>query len=626
MNAPSYTPPKHWFLRALALLALVAASCTVPNFEISNDAGAGASHCTNLVSDEGETGVDCGGTCPGCAPGGTCVVNNDCLNNQCIAGICQDASCTDSALSGSETDVDCGGGACTGCSAGLRCVINRDCASGVCLTGACAQASCSDKVLNQDETDVDCGGSSCPACVPGQHCKLPTDCAGGDCTGGLCTLTCLDGKGNCDGDASNGCETNLKTDADHCGACETPCSLPHATAACTGGSCTIATCIAPFADCDGDPTNGCEVNTSSDPLNCNACGTACSAINGMPSCVASACQVTCNDGFQDCDNEPANGCETNTNIDVTNCSKCGKVCDTTMGSATCKVGVCGVSTCKAGLGDCDADPTTCETNTTNDVNNCGGCGKACVVPNGTPSCVNSVCKVATCNAGFADCDGKITNGCETNIAGDSANCGTCGTICSLSNATAKCVNKACQVATCSATFADCDGSAANGCETNTSTNSANCGGCGANGVNCAGQFANATGKCVTSACQLSACSANFADCNTVPNDGCEVDLRSNNSNCGTCGLACQAPHGANTCTLAACKPACDAGADGNCDGNNNNGCEVVFANDSSNCGGCGTVCQQTNATNTCSGGSCSPVCTQSFFKSCDGNNNNGCET
>src|SRR4051812_45691055 len=137
MNDLPFTPPKHWVLRALLLLGLVVASCSVPNFEIaSDDGGVGATHCSNLISDEGETGLDCGGTCPACPAGGTCVVNNDCAGNECIGGVCQDASCTDGVQSGSETGVDCGGGACSPCPSGSNCLAARDCASGVCLTGA----------------------------------------------------------------------------------------------------------------------------------------------------------------------------------------------------------------------------------------------------------------------------------------------------------------------------------------------------------------------------------------------------------------------------------------------------------------------------------------------------------
>ena len=92
-----------------------------------------------------------------------------------------------------------------------------------------------------------------------------------------------------------------------------------------------------------------------------------------------------------------------------------------------------------------------------------------------------------------------------------------------------------------------------------------------------------------------------------------------------CNIACQAPHGTNTCSLGVCMPSCGT-AFGNCDGSASTGCEAVFANDANNCGACGTVCQANNATNTCASGVCSPVCSQTYFKSCDGNPNNGCET
>ena len=37
MNGLSFSPPKRWLLRALLLLGLVAASCSVPNFEVGDD-------------------------------------------------------------------------------------------------------------------------------------------------------------------------------------------------------------------------------------------------------------------------------------------------------------------------------------------------------------------------------------------------------------------------------------------------------------------------------------------------------------------------------------------------------------------------------------------------------------
>ncbi|HTA91015.1 MAG TPA: cellulose binding domain-containing protein [Polyangiaceae bacterium] len=617
-------------VRALAAFSLLAASCSVPNFEVSPDGGAAAPHCLNQVLDPGlETGIDCGGTCSPCGAGQACVGNADCAGGQCVASLCQNASCTDGVQSGTETDVDCGGGGCSPCAPGLKCVQATDCDSGVCASGTCSQPTCSDKIKNGAETDKDCGGSACPTCSPGQACSVDSDCAGGSCANGACALVCLDGKGNCDGDATNGCETNLKTDPAHCGACDTPCDIPHATASCSGGSCQVQACAAPYADCDGDPTNGCETNTSGDPANCGACGTICVGINGTPTCADSQCQITCSAGFADCDDNRSNGCETSTENDVNNCGTCGNVC-AAVGGATpwCNLHKCGVSVCPAGFGDCNGDPSDgCEVNLTNDVSNCKTCGNLCVVASGTAKCSASTCAIASCDSSHADCSGGYADGCETTITTDVNNCGGCGTACAITNGSAQCQNKACKVKACAPPFADCLGTGVS-CQTDTSSNTTNCGGCGSNGLNCTTVYAalNASGKCVMGGCQLSKCNANFADCNMNPDtDGCEANLATSSNNCGACGTACQAPHGTNSCVTGACSPSCGA-AFGNCDGNANDGCEAVFANDNNNCGGCNIACVSLNSVNTCVADVCTPACSQSYFKSCDSNPNNGCET
>ncbi len=607
------------------MLALVIASCSVPKFQFADESPA-TEHCSNQISDEGETGLDCGGTCPGCPAGGTCLVNTDCVGNECINGVCQDASCTDGVQSGSETDADCGGGSCSACASGQRCLAARDCTSGVCLAGGCAQPSCTDGLQNGDEGDIDCGGA-CSTCLPGQQCKIPSDCAGGDCTKGTCSLTCLDGKGSCDGDLSNGCETNLKTDAAHCGACDTPCNLKHATAKCSGGSCTVDECVAPYADCDGDPANGCEVNTSTDPDNCKGCGMGCPAVNGVASCVASACLIDCTAPYADCDDDRSNGCEKKVDSDALNCGACDKVCASENGTPNCVQGKCGVSDCPPGFGDCDGDPKNgCEVDLTSDAGNCKVCGSVCPGANNQPACVNSACTVGTCDANHADCNSVVKDGCETNIVSDASNCGVCSKACVIGNATAKCENKQCKVNTCTAPWADCDGNGTD-CETNTSTNGSNCGGCGSNGLNCNTVYGplNGTGKCTSGGCQLDKCAANFADCNGKPDvDGCEANLKSSGANCGACGTVCQAPNGTNTCTSGACVPSCGS-TSGDCDSNVKTGCEANFSKDVNNCGGCAIACLQTNASNVCTGSTCSPTCSQSYFKSCDGNPNNGCE-
>lgn len=190
------------------------------------------------------------------------------------------------------------------------------------------------------------------------------------CELGTCTLRCNDRFANCDLDVSNGCETSLGT-VDNCRACGNRCAFAHATATCSAsGECRLGTCLPGFADCDRDPTNGCEadlandrlncgrcgvgVNTTSDINNCGGCGIRCSFANAPATCSAGVCvRGTCNAGYADCDGNPANGCEVNTRTDNANCGACGlRVPD---GRRCC--------------GGASIPPT--------DVNNCGGCGIVC---------------------------------------------------------------------------------------------------------------------------------------------------------------------------------------------------------------------------------------------------------
>lgn len=93
------------------------------------------------------------------------------------------------------------------------------------------------------------------------------------CTDGACEgpLECEAGWGDCDDDASNGCEANLESD-DHCGACNEPCAAgPHVEAtSCDAGTCTIA-CEDPWEDCNGDLEDGCEIPTGV-PNQCDSGG------------------------------------------------------------------------------------------------------------------------------------------------------------------------------------------------------------------------------------------------------------------------------------------------------------------------------------------------------------------
>lgn len=97
------------------------------------------------------------------------------------------------------------------------------------------------------------------------------------CKAGACALdTCPGDTADCDGNPSNGCETNLGTDKNNCGACGHVCSLPHATAVtCSVGACEATACASGWGDCDGDSTNGCETDLDTTPYDCGNCGTDC---------------------------------------------------------------------------------------------------------------------------------------------------------------------------------------------------------------------------------------------------------------------------------------------------------------------------------------------------------------
>jgi len=564
----------------------VAIACSTPTYHFVPEQ---ANHCENQVTDAdlGEADVDCGGDCPGCAVGAHCAQTVDCAAGECLLGICQEVGCFNQAVDGDETDVDCGGSSCAPCRDNQHCVAPTDCQSKVCGDdGTCTAVSCKDGVRNGDELDVDCGGSSCDGCPIGSPCTVAADCQSGLCDGGKCALNCSRGTAECDNDTTVPCETNLLTSSRNCGGCGIACDLPHANASCVGGTCQIDTCTKPWVRCNTDDSDGCEVNASTDAVNCGGCGMVCPALHGTPACVNSACTISCDDNFGDCDDDPLTGCETSI-TDVDNCGKCGKKCPATAGEPFCVDGKCGVTACDAGKGDCDGDQV-CETTLDTDVNNCGRCGNVCSFANGTPDCVAGACVLKKCDDGWDNCDtdaadGGLATGCETNVAGDSKNCGKCGSRCDMvANAMGSCQAGSCALV-CSAGFKDCDGKASNGCEADTTSDPAHCGGC-----DNACDIPNATAACQDSACVISQCDADFDDCTAVA--GCETNVSNSVQHCGDCNTTCsQAGASAASCSGGKCgPPTCKAGY-GNCDGKNGNGCEADVTKPTA-CGDCNVAC------------------------------------
>jgi len=345
-------------------------------------------------------------------------------------------------------------------------------------------------------------------------------------------------------DADQGApEAGIEGDA---GSCPTPCANAHGTADCSTGTCRT-TCTIGFADCDGRVDNGCETDTASDSQSCGACSLACTNDHGSTMCSVGICSPLCAAGFADCEQEVKNGCEANLES-VTSCGACGRSCLNDHGQTTCVAGTC-QPTCAAGYESCDGDAANgCEAHVTDDPMHCGGCTTVC-----DPSyqvCVEGICELSPCAAGRGECDANPAMACETDLRSSTSSCGFCGNVCSAANGTAACVSSTCTVASCRAGYGNCDAMVSNGCEVALATSTAHCGGCGAPCSN-----AHGSTSCVASTCTPS-CSSGFGDCDSSRQNGCETGLNSI-TNCGTCGRSCPANGGTPVCSAGICSTQCD---------------------------------------------------------------------
>lgn len=182
-------------------------------------------------------------------------------------------------------------------------------------------------------------------------------------------------------DAGPVCDAMLDSDYTNCGACGVVCGdRPNAVGVCRAGACTTA-CRSSFADCDGDPSNGCETSIINNASNCGACGRACGS---SQICVSNRCDTVCAPGVTNC-----SGACVELSFDINNCGVCGRRCEARANSSVlCNQREC-VYSCDPGFVTCG--PTSfCAVNLSSDPTNCGVCGNRC--PSGQ-RCLSGSCRM-----------------------------------------------------------------------------------------------------------------------------------------------------------------------------------------------------------------------------------------
>lgn len=200
---------------------------------------------------------------------------------------------------------------------------------------------------------------------------------------------------------------------------------------------TVDDCKKGFGCCAGKCTD-----VQNDKSNCGECGLVCDFPNSMPACRVGRCQLSCTSGFGNCNGERDDGCETDLTTMVNNCGVCGRTCTSINAEPVCRAALCTAGTCSPNFANCDSDSTTgCEVDTRTDSAHCGGCDNACSLPHASSACQASACAVTACTTPWGDCDGTAANGCEIDTTSNALHCSRCNTACGPRQG---CVNSECR--------------------------------------------------------------------------------------------------------------------------------------------------------------------------------------
>ncbi len=358
-----------------------------------------------------------------------CPAGQTCSNGQC-ATTCTNV-CTQNGTrcapdgSGIQTcSVQANG--CTDWSASVACPQGQACSNNQCAptcTNGCATAGA--KQCTTDGTGVEAcqtqangclGWSAAQACPSGQtctnnQCACPTVCTSGGKTqcSGTEVETCVTQANGCLGwSAATVCPSGQTCTGSAC-ACQNNCNH-NGDAQCTTDGSGYEICM--------PDSNGC-LNWSS-AQNC-ATGKTCQS----GQCV---CPTVCAANTTQCSGTDIETCETQS----TGCLGWSAPAACPSGD-TCQTNQCACTNActTAGASQCSSDSSGIETCATQS-NGCLGWNDTACGPQETclARCpIGSPCPRCICSLGWANCDGIASNGCETNLKTDGANCGSCGHSC-----------------------------------------------------------------------------------------------------------------------------------------------------------------------------------------------------
>jgi hypothetical protein len=217
--------------------------------------------------------------------GQTCRANQTCCDGlTCASGKCATVVETPTCPAGQFL---CGGACIPNCAPIDDCHVAGECDSK-------AQA-CTNPLAADGTACANHGSDQCMIdghCQAGQCYEVPRDCsmphAVTRCdfyTGDCLLLVCNTGWRDCNGDQSDGCEIHTMSDVNNCGACGNVCPSNHGTPTCGNGTCGIA-CDEGFANCDNSRTTGCQTNLMTSKNHCGACSVQCGT---GQTCVNGAC-------------------------------------------------------------------------------------------------------------------------------------------------------------------------------------------------------------------------------------------------------------------------------------------------------------------------------------------------